>query len=75
VQDNLLGVPKGWNAFTTRAYEGITDEWLDEDFAVACEVSGNSTPLFAVYGGGKGTVEKCKRMNWIHVKGVMDHGR
>ena len=75
VEDNLLGVPKGWNAFTTRAYEGITDDWLDQDFEIACKVSGNNNPLFVVYGGGKGTVEKCKRMNWIHVKGVMDHGR
>jgi hypothetical protein len=75
VVENLLGVPSGWNAFATRAYEGVTDEWLDEDFATACKVAGNDNPLFVVYGGGKGTEQKFLERSWIHVKGVMNHGR
>lgn len=59
---NLLGVPKGYNAFFTRGVTGWTSH-LDLCLEKARQVSGREQPNMYVYGGGK-EIEQ-----WCH-----DHG-
>jgi len=59
---NLLGVPKGYNAFFTRGVTGWTSH-LDLCLEKAIQVSGREQPNMYVYGGGK-EIEQ-----WCH-----DHG-
>lgn len=64
--DNLLGVPKGWKAYATRAHSEQHDA-VEREFAIACEHSGVSRPLFAVYGGGKAMQARCKQREWLWI--------
>jgi len=49
---NLLGVPRGWQAYATRAYiERLED--LDFEYSLAKEHANDLPLLFVVYGGGK----------------------
>lgn len=61
----LLGVPKGWKAYATRAH-GNRPEMLDEEFDVARAHAG-STPLFLVYGGGKRVEQLARERGWVWV--------
>lgn len=50
---NLLGVPKGWWAFSTRGYLK-EPRWIREQYDRAKEIAeGSGKFLFVVYGGGK----------------------
>lgn len=55
---NLLGVPKGYNAFFTRGVTGWTPH-LDLCLEKARQVSGREQPNLYVYGGGKETEQWC----------------
>lgn len=71
---NRLGVPQGWRAFATRGYtERLTD--THTEYATACELAGDTSPLFLVYGGGKAVGEECRRMGWLWMPEEMDGGR
>lgn len=48
---NLLGVPVGWTAYSTRAFPGRLDEVVREYRAAAERAAG--TPLFLMVGGGE----------------------
>lgn len=74
---NLLGVPKGWKAFSTRGYVHYLDR-LNDQFAIAKEISGVDNPLFCVYGGGVRVEELAIEHGWIHIKEQRDeveHGK
>lgn len=50
---NLLGVPKGWWAFSTRGYTREPDRLLIQQYERAREIAaGSGRFLFLVYGGG-----------------------
>lgn len=55
--DNLLGVPLGWHAYSTRGYRARIDDLLTE-YAVAAEHA-RGVPLFLVVGGGERAREAC----------------
>lgn len=65
-EDNLLGVPKGWKAYATRAHNE-QHEAVEREFEIACEHSGIARPLFVVYGGGKAMQARCKERQWIWI--------
>ena len=56
---NLIGVPKGWKAYSTRG--SINEmEKLRAEHALACEHAGTKEISMLVYGGGKKVQEFCK---------------
>lgn len=54
-----LGVPDGWQAFSTRGYDRRLSA-LDGEYAAACRVAGVNLPLFVVVGGGKLVAGWCR---------------
>lgn len=68
---NLLGVPKGWRAYSTRGYTHYLDN-LMRQYRIAQDHSGVSNPLFVVYGGGKAVKELAMKMEWIYVSEQRD---
>jgi Domain of unknown function (DUF4417) len=63
---NLLGVPRGWRAYSSRAHANAPDALLDE-WAVAQAWSGVESPLFLVVGGGKLVKSMAKEKGWVWV--------
>lgn len=63
---NLLGVPSGWAAFSSRAHadrpESLVVEW-----EVARAHSGREHPLFLVVGGGKAVRSLAQEHGWVWV--------
>jgi hypothetical protein len=59
LDDNLVGVPKGWGAFATRWSEGALwqHDW-------AWKVTG-AMHLFVVYGGGFVAQTRCRQRGWL----------
>ena len=49
---NVMGIPKGYNAFATRGYSDRI-EYLKGELAIAQEISGLEKPNMIVYGGGE----------------------
>lgn len=62
-ETNLLGVPDGWRAYSTRGYEETRD-LTEAEFDLACKKAGTEDILFVVYGGGSAVQEKCLRRGW-----------
>lgn len=63
---NLLGVPKGWKHYSTRGYDK-KPEMLTSDWECAVKHAGTSDIVFVVFGGGKGTHDRCISEKWIHI--------
>lgn len=63
---NLLGVPKGWRAYSTRGKSGELD-LLTEDFETAKTHRGSDDILFIVFGGGSVVSEWCLLNGAVHV--------
>jgi hypothetical protein len=63
---NLLGVPRGWSAFASRAHADRPEN-LDREWEIAREWSGQASPLFLVVGGGRRVKERAlaNRWNWV----------
>lgn len=66
VRVNLLGVPRGWRAYASRAHANNPDALLGE-WEVAKEWSGVESPLFLVVGGGKRVKALAKDHGWVWV--------
>jgi hypothetical protein len=67
MEDNLLGVPKGWKAFSTRGYNDKLP-YIDKCFQVACEVCAVEDQFLAVvYGGGVEVEDYCKQIEAIYI--------
>jgi len=63
----LLGVPKGWRSYATRAFEVRPDDVIAE-YQLAADHAG-SEPLMIVYGGGKKIAERLASLpGTVHVK-------
>lgn len=67
---NLLGIPKGWNAFATRGYRGGL-EALKEEHGIARKISECDTPNMIVYGGGKEIAEYCRKNSLLYITDFM----
>lgn len=61
---NMLGVPNGWKAYCNRGSMHRLGE-LVEEYELACERAGSSSPLYVVYGGGAAVQELAMRRGWI----------
>lgn len=61
---NWLGIPKGWKAYATRAYEKRL-EGTEEEYREAVDHAGTNEILFVVYGGGKKAEEMARSNGWI----------
>lgn len=64
---NKMGLPKGYNAFFTRGYNGRL-EYLKQELEVAREISGLETPNLLVYGGGDETRQFCADNSLVYVE-------
>lgn len=53
---NMLGVPRGWNAFATRGYSDRLAN-LEFELSIAKDWANKEHPLFVIYGGGN----ECRR--------------
>ena len=71
---NRLGIPSGWKAFATRGYSARIDA-THEEYAIACEIAGDATPLFLVYGGGQAVKDEARRNGWLWVPEDMDRAK
>jgi hypothetical protein len=63
---NLLGVPRGWKAFASRAHANAPENLVTE-WEVAREWSGVESPLFLVVGGGKRVKALAREHGWVWV--------
>ena len=65
---NLLGVPRGWRAYATRAHRGVPFDALHDEFCLAADHAGTDDVLFCVFGGGRGRVGRhCLANGWAWV--------
>lgn len=61
---NLVGVPKGWRYYATRAHKGEAD--VLEKVYELCAYHAGTEPTFLVYGGADGrTQAQCKERGWF----------
>lgn len=60
---NLLGVPKGWGAYATRALVG-QEALLDAEYDLATYHCGKEPNIFVVYGGNDATQGHCEERGW-----------
>lgn len=63
---NVMGIPKGYNAFFTRGMAGWLSS-LKEEHRIAREISGLENPNLIVYGGGDEIKEYCMSNNLLYV--------
>lgn len=63
---NMLGVPKGWNAFATAAVDSRI-ELLEDQLALAKKWAGGKF-LMLVYGGGPKVRVMCEHPHIIHIE-------
>jgi hypothetical protein len=68
---NKLGIPKGYNAFFTRALSDFP-QLLENDLKIAKEISGLEIPNLIVYGGGIKAKEFCQKKSLLHIVDFMN---
>lgn len=74
---NLIGVPKGWRAYSTRYYQRYGLDDLKRQFDLACSHAQRSDILFVVFGGSKEAEQACKDNSWSFVQSELkevNHG-
>jgi hypothetical protein len=64
---NLMGIPKGYNAFATRGYADRV-ETLYTEYELAQEISGMEHPNMIVYGGGSIIKKLCQEKQILYVE-------
>ena len=67
---NLIGIPRGYNAFATRGYSDRIPA-LEIEYALAQAISGRDRPLFVCYGGGNGCRDFCNRVGAVYVTPIV----
>lgn len=50
---NLIGVPRGWPSYATRAHRGVPFDALYDEWIIAVDRAGTEDILFCVVGGGR----------------------
>lgn len=68
---NLIGVPKGYKAFSTRGHEDRLNQ-LETEYQIALKIAGTDDILFLVYGGGNACRDFCKSHHCIYVNPVVN---
>lgn len=66
LRTSVLGVPRGWGAYATRAQRG-TNWQIMEQFKVATEIRDGRPELFLVYGGGESAKSLCEDNGWLWI--------
>lgn len=69
---NMLGIPKGYNAFATRGYSDRV-EYLLEEIEVARQISGKQKPNMIVYGGGAKIEQVAKENGLVYIEQFMQN--
>ena len=69
---NMLGIPKGYNAFATRGYSDKI-EYLLEEIEVARQISGLERPNMIVYGGGAKIEQVAKENGLVYIEQFMQN--
>lgn len=64
---NVMGVPKGYNAFFTRGYDNRMQA-LEQELQIAKDISGLENPNFCVYGGSKKIKDFCNKHSLTYVE-------
>lgn len=64
---NILGIPKGYNAFATRGYSDRPVSLLCE-YEIAQDISGLENPNMIVYGGGETIKKICNEKQIIYIE-------
>lgn len=65
---NLVGVPKGWRAYSTRMYlQYIESGWIDEQFKRCCEHAGTNDIVFLCYGGSNQSERYALKQGWLWI--------
>lgn len=62
---SILGVPRGWRAYATRVHPDTPWEWVEDDWALACERAGTDDIFFAVFGGHWEAMQRCRDNGWV----------
>jgi hypothetical protein len=65
-QLNLLGVPRGWKAYATRAYDQLLPD-ADHQWEIAAAHAGTEDILFMILGGGKAMQEHAGARGWVWI--------
>jgi hypothetical protein len=63
----LLGVPKGWRAYSTRSHRLSGMEAIEREHALAVEHAGTDKLLFVVYGGSKKIAAACEERGFMRI--------
>ena len=69
---NMLGIPKGYNAFATRGYSDRI-EYLLEEIEVARQISGLERLNMIVYGGGAKIEQVAKENGLVYIEQFMQN--
>lgn len=64
---NVMGVPKGYNAFFTRGYDNRIGA-LEKELQIAKDISGLEIPNMHVYGGSKKVKDFCNKNQILYVE-------
>lgn len=67
---NMLGIPKGYNAFFTRGTEGFLHR-VQLNLQIAQEISGKKRPNMCVYSGGSEIEEFCRENGLLYITEFM----
>lgn len=63
---NMIGVPRGWKSYATRAQKG-SNILLPKMYRAARKRAGEEGVMFLVYGGGEKIEKMCNENNWIWI--------
>ena len=64
---NMLGVPLGWRAYSTRIHKNDTLDTIIGQAELAESQAGTDNILFAVYGNRKEIEALCQRRGWFYI--------
>jgi len=65
--ENLLGIPPSWRAFSTKVHRSTTLEELTDQAGYAESIRGSDDLLFVVFSNRSEVRELCQRQGWVYV--------
>ena len=64
---NLIGVPRGWQAYATHQQKYYDESLLMHQYELACTHAMSDNIKFAVYAHNKEVERLCMRMGWLYI--------
>jgi hypothetical protein len=64
--ENLLGIPLSWRAFSTKVHRSTTLEELTDQAGYAESIRGSDDLLFVVFSNRSEVRELCQRQGWVY---------